>query len=180
MVRESGGTRHHPEGADALFARAYEQLRALAAAVQRDPSRTLSPTALVNEVWLKLSNSGEKFQAASTLHFRNVVARAMRQVLVDGARRRSAEKRGGGVTPVTFDDESLGNAVGPEELLDLDDALQTLTRIQPRQAQVVEARFFGGLELKEIAEYLDISEATVLRDWRAARAWLNHELGRER
>ena len=76
-------------------------------------------------------------------------------------------------------DESLGKAVGPEELLDLDDALQTLARVQPRQAQVVEARFFGGLGPKEIAEYLAVSEATVLRDWRAARAWLNHALGRD-
>jgi len=102
----------------------------------------------------------------------------MRQVLVEAARQRHAAKRGGRDTAVvTFDDEQSPRDSSAAELLALDAALADLARIAPRQAAVVEARYFGGLNASEVAEALTISEATVLRDWRAARAWLAAELG---
>jgi len=165
---------------DALFSLTYEELRRLAAAVRRgDPSATISPTVLVNEAWLKLANAPQ-LGSLGRLHFKRVAARAMRQVLVEAARRRNAGKRGGGLAPVTFDEAIDGAAAGVRELLDLDVALDELARIHPRQAVMVEARFFGGLEVAETAELLEVSEATILRDWRAARAWLAVRLRRER
>ena len=140
-----------------------------------DPSATLTPTALVNEAWLKLSTSPE-LASLPPVHFKRIAARAMRQVLIESARRRLADKRGAGVALVTFDESLDQGATTPEALLQLHDALEALAQANPRQAALVECRFFGGLETAEIAELLGISEATVLRDWRAARAWLSHEL----
>jgi RNA polymerase sigma factor (TIGR02999 family) len=161
---------------DDLFNATYAELRRLASSVSRhEPGVTLSPTALVNEAWLKLSRSRE-LGVTSRAHFRRVAARAMRQVLVEAARRRSAGKRGGGDALVTFDEALHATTNDAEELLALDEALDELARLHPRQAMMVESRFFGGLEVPEIAELLDVSEATVLRDWRAARAWLAREL----
>lgn len=162
---------------DGLFSIAYEELRRLAATVRRDdPSATLSPTALVNEAWLKLAGSPQ-VASASKLHFKRIAARAMRQVLVEAARRRNASKRGAGQSfTVTFDEPLAEAAVSGRDLLVLDVALNELARIHPRQATMVEARFFGGLDLEETAALLQVSEATILRDWRAARAWLAHEL----
>lgn len=159
-----------------LFSAAYEELRRLAATVRRnDPSATLSPTALVNEAWLKLAHS-PWVARTSRVHFKRIAARAMRQVLIEAARRRRADKRGGGGAIVTFD-ESLGvPANGTDDLIALDEALTDLARIEPRQATLVESRFFGGLDVAETAQLLDVSESTVLRDWRAAKAWLAHEL----
>jgi RNA polymerase sigma factor (TIGR02999 family) len=164
---------------DDLFSATYEELRRLAATVRRnDPSATLSPTALVNEAWLKLAASPQVAQT-SPLHFKRIAARAMRQVLVEAARRRGAEKRGGGDALVTFD-ESIADAPSQptcaDELLALDAALDDLARMHPRQALLVESRFFGGFDLAETAELLQVSESTALRDWRAARAWLALEL----
>jgi len=161
---------------DALFSLAYDELRRLAASVSRgDPSATLSPTALVNEAWMKLAES-PSFATTSRIHFKRIAARAMRQVLIEAARRRNAGKRGGGAAVVTFDDALHDRATGADELLALDAALDELTRLHPRQALMVESRFFGGLDIPETAELLQVSEATVLRDWRAAKAWLAHEL----
>jgi len=158
---------------DELFAVTYEELRRLAATVRRgDPSATLNPTALVNEAWLKLS--GSHIASSSRLHFKRIAARAMRQILVEAARRRQAGKRSGGGQNITFD-ESL-HLIEERELLGLDAALTELAAIQPRQALMVESRFFGGLEVGEVAGLLDVSEATILRDWRAAKAWLAREL----
>ncbi|HSB53098.1 MAG TPA: ECF-type sigma factor [Gemmatimonadales bacterium] len=163
---------------DQVFSLAYEELRRLAATVRRDdPGATMSPTDLVNEAWLKLRNS-PGLADTSRLHFKRVAARAMRQVLIEAARRRKAGKRGAGVTPVTLDDALDGLADSSTDLLALNDALEDLARLHPRQAALVENRFFGGLEMGEIAELLEISEATALRDWRAARAWLARELRR--
>lgn len=161
---------------DALFSATYDELRRLAASVRsHDAHATISPTALVNEAWVKLADS-PPLQAASRLHFKRIAARAMRQVLVEAARRRNAGKRGGDVAFVTFDEEADPLATGAADLLALDEALHALARISPRQATMVESRFFGGLDVAETAELLQVSEATVLRDWRAARAWLAHEL----
>ena len=163
---------------DDLFSAAYEELRRLASTVKRgDGAITLSPTALVNEAWVKLAKS-PGFAATSPLHFKRIAARAMRQVLIEAARRRRADKRSSGAFTITFDEMSNFPAQSEHDLLALDVALQDLARIQPRQAMMVESRFFGGLDTGELATLLDVSEATVLRDWRAARAWLAQELRR--
>ena len=164
-----------PSALDHLFSVTYEELRRLAASVGRsDPGATLSPTALVNEAWLKLAGSPH-LADTSPLHFKRIAARAMRQVLIEAARRRHADKRGAGAVVVTFD-ESVADAAGRSDLLELDAALEELARLSPRQALLVESRFFGGLDVAEAAELLGVSEATALRDWRAAKAWLAREL----
>ena len=164
---------------DYLFSVTYEELRRLASTVRRgDPSATLSPTALVNEAWIKLAAS-PRFAATSRLHFKRIAARAMRQLLIEAARRRNALKRGGGDNwTVTFDEPMQAATTTGSELLALDTALSELARANPRQALMVESRFFGGLDAAEAAEMLGISEATILRDWRAAKAWLARELRR--
>ncbi|TVP44069.1 MAG: RNA polymerase subunit sigma-70 [Gemmatimonadales bacterium] len=164
---------------DHLFGLAYEELRRLAGQVRTaGDGETLSPTALVHEAWMRLAGSPE-LGDLSLVHFKRVAARAMRQVLVDAARRRGAGKRGGGAAAVTFDDD-VGLADRPiHDLLELDAALGELARMSPRQATLVEARFFGGMETREAAEFLEISEATANRDWRAARAWLSGRLREE-
>jgi len=156
---------------DALFSLTYEELRRLAASVRRgEAGSTLSPTVLVNEAWLKLASS-PPHAALSQLHFKRIAARAMRQVLIEAARRRDADKRGAGFAPVTLD-ESTPIATSAAELLELDAALEKLAALSPRQAALVECRFFGGMDVAETATLLQVSEATLLRDWRAARAWL--------
>lgn len=163
---------------DDLFSVTYEELRRLASSVKRDdPSATLSPTALVNEAWLKLANS-PGLASSSRLHFKRIAARAMRQLLVEAARRRHADKRGGveSAQMVTFDESLTPYANSGKEVLALDSALQELARFQPRQALMVESRFFGGCDVSETAALLGVSEATILRDWRAAKAWLAQAL----
>jgi RNA polymerase sigma factor (TIGR02999 family) len=161
------------------FSLAYEELRRLADQVRRaDPGATLNPTALVNEAWIKLAAS-PNFAWSSPLHFKRIAARAMRQLLVESARRRHALKRN---APLVTLDESLAavlpaDSAGQEDsYLRLDAALDALSALSPRQAVIIETRFFGGLSVEETAQVLEISEATVLRDWRAARAWLGREL----
>lgn len=165
---------------DDLFSATYEELRRLAAHVGRDdPSATLNPTALVNEAYVRLVRS-RSLEVDSELHFKRIAARAMRQILVEAARHRQARKRGGGQAVMTFDDR-LDTAVETSaEVLALDSALTELNDLEPRQALVVELRFFGGLELTETATLLDVSQATVSRDWRAARAWLASEIRQAR
>ena len=161
-----------------LFSATYEELRRLAAQVRRDdPAATLNPTALVNEAYLKLAAS-LRITPSSRLHFKRLAARAMRQVLIEAARRRNARKRGGALAFVTFDEHMDGGDPSAHEVLALDEALTGLAKLEPRQAQMVEYRFFGGFDIAETAELLAVSEATVARDWRAARAWLAHELRR--
>jgi RNA polymerase sigma factor (TIGR02999 family) len=136
---------------DDLFSATYDELRRLAASVRRaDPSVTLSPTALVNEAWLKLADSPH-LARASRVHFKRIAARAMRQVLIEAARRRNADKRGGGSAVVTFDEALVPATTSADELLALDGALDALARINPRQATMVESRFFGGLDVAETA-----------------------------
>ncbi len=167
---------------DDVFSLAYEELRRLARSVRRsDPRASLTPTAIVNEAWMKLART-PSVAATSPLHFKRIAACAMRQVLVDAARRRQAHSRGGGLEHVTFDEAvSFGMGTGrttDRDVLALDAAIDALAKMQPRQATLVEARFFGGLETSEVAQLLDISEATALRDWRAAKAWLAVEVRR--
>jgi RNA polymerase sigma factor (TIGR02999 family) len=162
---------------DTLFSVTYEELRRLASSVKHsDANATLSPTTLVNEAWLKLARSPE-FASQSRLHFKRIAARAMRQILIEAARRRSAQKRGGReVILVVFGDSSEQVASCDEELIALDAALEELARLNPRQATMIESRFFGGLDIAETAALLEVSDATILRDWRAAKAWLAHEI----
>lgn len=163
---------------DELFILAYEDLRRVAIVVKRgEKSITLSPTTLVNEAWLKLAKS-PPHGITSPLHFKRIAARAMRQLLVEAARRRHAQKRGSGdAIVVTFDDSLAASAHTERDFLALDRALSELATLAPRQAAIVESRFFGGLDVREIAALLDIPETTVMRDWRAARAWLGQRLG---
>jgi RNA polymerase sigma factor (TIGR02999 family) len=162
---------------DQMFSVTYEELRRLASSVRRgDPSATLNPTALVNEAWIKLAKSPE-IATTSRLHFKRIAARAMRQLLVEAARRRNAGKRGGGAEiTVSFDKDIQKKPSCGEDLLALNRALDGLAQMNPRQATLVESRFFGGLDIPETAALLNVSEATILRDWRAAKAWLSHEL----
>jgi RNA polymerase sigma-70 factor, ECF subfamily len=167
---------------DDLFSLAYEELRRLASFVRKkEISATLNTTALVHEAWLKLKDS-PRLAATSLPHFKAIAAKAMRQVLVDEARRRCALKRGGAGEAIFI---TLGDPIGEkascgEELLALDSALEELAHLNPRQAQMVESRFFGGLNGAETAALLGVSESVVDRDWRAAKAWLAHEIRRER
>jgi len=163
---------------DELFSVTYEELRRLASSVRRgDPSATLTPTVLVNEAWIKMANAPE-VGATSRLHFKRIAARAMRQLLIEAARRRGASKRGGeeDVAIITYDESMLPATTTGRELMALDAALEELARIEPRQAMMVECRFFGGLDIAETAALLGVSEATILRDWRAAKAWLTQAL----
>lgn len=159
---------------DRLVPLVYEDLRRLAHRQlgREGGGHTLQTTGLVHEAYLKLAG-GAGVGAANRAHFLAIAARAMRQVLVDYARRRKADKRGGGVIAVTLEDGAQGMEVSTDDLLVLDDVLEQL---EPRQRQVVELRFFGGLEEKDIAEALEVSERTVRRDWVKARAWLYRSL----
>jgi RNA polymerase sigma factor (TIGR02999 family) len=180
MREPEQGSKTPKQTLDHLFSVTYEELRRLASTVKRnDPSQTLSPTALVNEAWLKLAKS-PPFETTSLLHFKRIAARAMRQVLIEAARRRNSRKRQSGaqlgIPAIDIPDVAAGRALAIEEMLALDEALQELERLDPRQATLVESRFFSGLDVMETAELLDISEATVHREWRAARAWLKLRL----
>ena len=159
---------------DDLFSLIYEELRRLASFVRKNEANaTLSSTALVHEAWLKLKDS-PALAAKSPLHFKAIAAKAMRQVLVDEARRRSARKRGGSgeAVFVTFGDPGEETASCDAELLSLDAALEELARLSPRQAEMVENRFFGGMSVAETAALMGVSESAMERDWRAAKAWL--------
>jgi len=165
---------------DQQFSLVYEELRRLAGVLLRSEQHGgVTPNTLVHEAWLKLAHSPE-IAGTSPLHFRRIAARAMRQVLVEAARRRSAVRRGNEPSLVTFDESVPGiNKESYErDILVLDSALDNLNRISSRQAMLVEWRFFGGLEVSELAALLDVSESTVLRDWRSARAWLAREIRR--
>lgn len=161
-----------------LLPQVYAELERLAAGYMRGerPDHTLQPTALLNEAYLRLAQNGEK-QWASKTHFLAVGARAMRQVLVDHARGRNRQKRGLGAQRITLDTACLLPAVhNGGDLLALEDALHRLEALSPRQAQVVQLRFFGGLGETEVAEVLGVSQRTVASDWSMARAWLHRQL----
>lgn len=159
-----------------LFSATYEELRRLASLVSDGyPGSTLNPTALVNEAWLKLMNASH-LKVKSELHFKRIAARAMRQVLVDTVRRRTTDKRGKDFILVSLDDPLEIPASSEGDLLKLDELLDELERYDPRQAALVEGRFFGGLNVFELADLLHVSRATVQREWRLAKAWLKYRL----
>lgn len=162
-----------PRALDDLFPVVYEDLRRLASAyLGRERSdHTLQPTALVHEAFVRLVGM-EASSLQSSHHFFAVAARAMRRVLVDHARRRSAGKRGGGFARMSLDRLPTEPEARDACLVELDDALNVLATLDERKARVVEFRFFGGLGIEATAAALDVSHATVERDWAFARAWL--------
>ena len=162
---------------DALVPLLYDELRRIAHYRLRaeQTGHTLETTGLVHEAYLRLAGS-ERLELADRAHLLAVAAQAMRHVLIDSAVRRKAGKRGGGVATVSLDDVPVVDAARSDELLALDEALTRLGAIDPRQAKVVECRFFGGMSIEDTAAALDLSPATVKRDWALARAWLNRAL----
>ncbi|HSK08406.1 MAG TPA: sigma-70 family RNA polymerase sigma factor [Vicinamibacterales bacterium] len=156
----------------------YGELRRTAARYLRHerPGQTLQATALVHEAYLRLLKDQDlSFQ--NRAHFLGIAARSMRQILVEHARARDARKRGGGGQRITLVEALAAEEPRQVDLLALDEALERLNALEPRQARLVELRFFGGLTNEETAEALEVSPATVKRDWAIARAWLFRELG---
>jgi RNA polymerase sigma-70 factor, ECF subfamily len=157
----------------------YEELRRLAHRYMagEQPGQTLQTTALVHELYLRLVDV-KKVDWQDRAHFYALCARLMRRILIDFARSRTYQKRGGGATHVQLDEALTVSAVAGSELLAVDDALQRLSAVDARKSQVVELRFFGGLTVEETAIALKVSPETVMRDWRLAKAWLIRELDR--
>jgi RNA polymerase sigma-70 factor, ECF subfamily len=180
--REITDLLHHLEAGDRsavdrLFAAVYKELRNLAARFFRQEAKgiTIQPTALVHEAYLKLVGQSAVAWQGRT-HFFAVAAQAMRRILVDHARRRGAAKRGGQQNRVRLE-EGLVPALEPDhDLLAVDEALSKLAQLDPRQAQLVELRFFAGLSVAEAAEVLGISKRSAEREWTMVRAWLRREL----
>lgn len=163
---------------DELLPLVYEELRRIAARELRGerPGHTLCTTALVHEAWMELERL-HRIQWQNRSHYLALAAQAMRRVLIDHAVARRALKRGGGRHAETLNEDAVVMVQGrAEELLDLDAALDRLRAFDERQARIVECRFYGGMTIEETAEALDVSPATVKREWSAARAWLNREV----
>lgn len=169
----------HPEALDALIPLVYKELRRVAHAHLRNErsDHTLQTAALVNEAYLRLVGIDPPHWESRT-HFFAIAGRVMRQILVDYARRHRAGKRGAGACRVSLDDVVERAREQQVDVVALDDALEALTALDPRQAQVVELRFFAGMSLQDISAALGIAPATVQRDWTAARAWLHREMSR--
>ena len=161
---------------DRLTPIVYAELRRLARRYMRGEraENSLQTTALVHEAYIRLVDC-ERMQWQNRAHFFAVSAQLMRRILVDHARRHNL-KRGGGVVHVALEEAAIVGGEQDADLVALDDALNALARIDPRKVQVVEMRFFGGLDIEETAEVLKVSPVTVKRDWRAARAWLHREM----
>jgi RNA polymerase sigma factor (TIGR02999 family) len=172
------------QGQDAALAQllpvVHQELRRMARRYMfgERPGHTLQTTALINEAYLRLVNSRQvKWQ--NRAHFFAISAQLMRRILVDSARARGDQKRGGGIPKVTLDEALIGPQEKGQDLVALDDALKVLSRVDPRKSRVVELRFFGGLSVEETAEVLKVHPNTVLRDWRLAKMWLKREMSQE-
>jgi len=165
-----------PGAVDRLMPLVYDELKVLAAGYLRAEraDHTLQTTGLVHEAYLKLVDQ-RRTTWQNRAHFFGIAAQAMRRILVDHARRRRARKRDAG-RPITLDDEVAGSLPDSDEVLAVDEALERLAALDPRQARLVELRYFAGLSIEQTAESLEISPATVKRDWLSAKAWLQREL----
>lgn len=152
-------------------------LRARRCMAREREQHTLQTTALIHEAYLRLVGSSPVDWESRT-HFFAIAARLMRRILVDRARGRRAQKRGGAVRPVAFDEELVVAGPPTRDLVSLDDALTALAAVDERKAKVVELRFFGGLSVEETAQHLRVSPQTVLRDWKLSKAWLLREMKR--
>lgn len=164
---------------DRLFPLVYDHLRDIARhqlAGERQ-GHTLRKTSLVHEVYIKLIDQ-TRIEWHDRAHFFAIAARAMRQILVDHARKRAAQKRGGKQQHITLDEETLDMDNHAEELLELNDLIDRLAEFDERKSKVVEMRFFAGMTIREIAELLDVSTRTVDRDWLKARGWIYQELSK--
>lgn len=163
---------------DRLFPLVYQELREIAHRQLRHErdDLTLDTSAVVHEAYLNMARRPPQVDWAGHKHFLAVAARAMRQILINYARAQKAGKRGGGRVKLPFDEARIAPPVRPEELLALEEALVRLSKQDERQVRVVECRYFTGLTIKETAEVLEISPATVKRDWASARLWLNREI----
>lgn len=162
---------------DQLMPLVYVELRRMARRYmwQQPSDHTLQTTALIHEAYLRLvGQEGKRWEGRA--HFFGVAARAMRHILVDYARARHTGKRGGEARVVSMEEAAIVSMERAEELVSLDDALKELARLSPRQSQVIELRYFGGLSVTETADVLKISSDTVTRDWNHAKAWLHREL----
>jgi RNA polymerase sigma-70 factor, ECF subfamily len=166
-----------PLGADEQAAAVYNELRRIAASYMRRerPGQTLQATALVHEAYLRLAGAGSPW--TDRRHFIGIAARSMRQILVDRARARGAEKRWAGLDRVSLNDSLVAERPGDAILPALNEALDRLEKVDPEQARIVELRYFVGLSNEEAADALGISPATLKRRWALARAWLFRELG---
>jgi RNA polymerase sigma factor (TIGR02999 family) len=163
---------------EALTPLVYAELRRLAASYMRRerPDHTLQSTALVHEAYVRLVDQRVEWKSRS--HFFGIAAQMMRRILVDHAKQHKSAKRGSGIRPVTLDEPLLVARQPSLDIVALDDALSALGAIEPQRAKIVELRFFGGLSNEEAAEVLQMSPATVQRQWAGARAWLYHEMNR--
>jgi RNA polymerase sigma factor (TIGR02999 family) len=163
---------------DALIETLYGELRRLAGSLmyQERPGHTLQPTALVNEAWMRLMCGESGYENRS--HFFGAAARAMRRILVDYARERKAQKRGGDAKRVTISDVDVKAEDPQVDLLALDEALSALSEENERLGRMVELRYFAGLSVDDVAKILGVSDATVRRDWVYARAWLYDYMSR--
>jgi RNA polymerase sigma factor (TIGR02999 family) len=178
ILREWNGEER--AAAERLIPLVYDELRRLARDYLRRErgDHTLQPTALVHEAYLRLVDD-RSVAWQDRAHFYGIAARLMRRILVDHARAHNASKRGGLQQKLVLDDACGVTEGGAPDLVALDGALENLARSYPRKSEVVELKFFGGLEAKEIAEVLRVSEKTVLRDWSFAKLWLCRELATE-
>lgn len=161
------------EAMSRVFALLYDELRQIANARLRGTDATLTPTALVNEAWLRLCGGDAGLTLENRKHFFASAAQAMRWIVVDHARRRQADRRGGPALARLELDEGIAQDMRPDELLALDGALDALGRIDPARRELVELRYFAGLEFEELAVLLGRSTRTLKRDWAAARAVLH-------
>jgi len=165
---------------EAILPLMYDELRRLARyhLRQQRPNHTLQTTALVHEAYLRLAQE-EKLEVESRAHFLGIAAQLMRWILVDYERNRRAAKRGSGVTRLTLDDVAVPGSPGQDvDILALDEALDRLAKMDSKQSQIIELRYFGGLSIEDTSEFLGISPATVKRSWASARAWLLREMSR--
>ena len=164
-----------PDAREELVRLVYDELRVLAGHYLRREraDHTLQPTALVNEAWMKLSNQ-TRVEWTGRAHFFGIAAQAMRRILVDHHRKRSALRRSSEGAGIFLEPSTAGG--DPLDVLALDEALEELAAVDPRAARTVELRFFGGLSVEETAEVLGVSAPTVKRDWRTTRAWLYQRL----
>jgi RNA polymerase sigma factor (TIGR02999 family) len=171
--------RGEPRAADQLLPLVYDELRRLAAArlAREAPGQTLQPTALVHEAYLRLIGHDPAHPWDGTAHFYGAAAEAMRRILIDRARDRKRLKRGGDLTRRRFDLEGvIADEASPDDLIDIDDALDRLARVDPRGAELVKLRLYAGLSLDEAAAALGVVRRTAERDWSFARAWLFRQL----
>jgi RNA polymerase sigma factor (TIGR02999 family) len=169
------------KAADELLPLVYAELRKLAAykMANEAPGQTLQPTALVHEAWLRLTGN-EKIQWNGRAHFFGAAAEAMRRILIDRARRRQAQRHGGGQQRLDVDDVEILAPADDEELLAVNEALDRFAAVDAPKAELVKLRYFAGLTLEEASGALNISEATAKRWWSYARAWLFHEIQAQR